>query len=240
MVHATMTPLVWADFNNWMTRNLLALGQSSLDELVRRGLDARAGLDIRVYEQDYDEDDLPDYLVGEGSLIAFRGSWAMQSNAWGHVSDMPTSHWSRSTNWVQEDRLRGFAGRKPGRAGLWAPASQLPALEDGIRRLSQLLAIWAAARGRQLPPWSEIVLAEEPDGGQLGEWLDADQLRGRLEDIRRENSSLHVNIRATEVRDGQLRLVVQWNTRHPHAPDMNRYLGLSGPDESWWDSLPPG
>lgn len=233
-------PLIWADFNNWRTSQLLALGVGSVRELADLGVELREGIPLRVYEQDSNEDDLPDYLIAEGVLVPYHGSWALESRGLAHVSDMPADHWSRHLDWDAEDRSRGLREHQPGRSGIWSrPGGGSPSLEAGIARLTELMAIWAYARNCELPAWTSIVLTEEVNRRRSEDWRDLDAFRPRYAQIREDASRDWINLHAMDVVDGKLRLVVEYRTDRTKSPDNARYLNLSGPEESWWRSICP-
>jgi hypothetical protein len=182
-------PLIWADFNNWRTTQLLALGVGSMRELADLGVEPREGMPLRVYEQDSNDDDLADYLIAEGVLVPYHGSWALESKGLGHVSDMPADHWSRHVDWDAEDRSRQRAEHKPGRSGIWSPpGAGSPSLDSGIARLTELMGIWAQARNCEQPTWTSIVLTEEVNGRRSEDWRDLAVFKPRHRQIRKDAS----------------------------------------------------
>jgi hypothetical protein len=233
-------PLIWADFNNWRTTQLLALGVGSMRELADLGVEPREGMPLRVYEQDSNNDDLADYLIAEGVLVPYHGSWALESRGWGHMSDMPADHWSRHLDWDAEDRSRRLGEHKSGRSGIWSrPGAGSPSLDAGIARLTELMSIWAQARNCELPAWTSIAWTEEINGQRSEDWRDLEDFKPRYAQIREDASQDWINLHAVDVVNGRLRLAVEYRTDRAKIPDMARYLNLSGPEESWWRSICP-
>jgi hypothetical protein len=231
-------PLIWADFNNWRTTQLLALGLGSIRELGDL-VEPREGMPLRVYDQDSNEDDLADYLIAEGVLVPNHGSWALESKGFSHVSDTPPDHWSRHLDWDAEDRSRRLGEHKPGRSGIWSqPGAGSPSLDAGIARIAELMAIWAQARNCQLPAWTGIVLTEEVNGQRSEVWHDREDFQPRYAQIRKASRDW-ISLHAIDVVNGRLRLAVEYRTDRAKISDMARYLNLIGPEESWWRSICP-
>jgi hypothetical protein len=229
-------PLLLADFNNWISREILLLGDRTTQELLQQGYQPEQGLRIRVYEPDYDGDDLPDYLFAEGSLEKHADRWALRGT-FGHVSGTPSDHWARQTDWDAEDRRRGLKKRLPGQTGLWGSGHKDPTLSQCVDRLVELLPVWARQRKRQLPSWTKVLITEEVNGTK-GDSHDVGSFTERFEWIRRNAARSWVNLHAAGISGGVLQCVVEYRTDGNIRDYAERYVNLSGPTEAWWKSLP--